>query len=66
MLAMRMDQEYDHRHHQKMWMNPPSVYELTIPSSHSTNRITKTVQSISHLVVFDSINESNPGLKTLL
>src|SRR6476659_1025443 len=27
-------------------MNPPSVYELTNPSSHSTNRITNIVQSI--------------------
>jgi hypothetical protein len=31
----------------RMWMNPPSVYELTIPSNHSTNRITKIVQSIT-------------------
>src|SRR5215813_5048133 len=27
-------------------MNPPSVYELTNPSSHSTRRITNIVQSI--------------------
>src|SRR4029450_13325845 len=27
-------------------MNPPSVYELTNPSSHSTSRITNIVQSI--------------------
>src|SRR5215475_7599903 len=27
-------------------MNPPSVYELTNPSNHSTNRITNIVQSI--------------------
>ena len=27
-------------------MNPPSVYELTSPSSHSTSRITNIVQSI--------------------
>src|SRR5204862_78724 len=27
-------------------MNPPSVYELTNPSSHSTNKITNIVQSI--------------------
>src|SRR5262245_50374996 len=27
-------------------MNPPIVYELTNPSSHSTRRITNTVQSI--------------------
>jgi hypothetical protein len=29
-----------------MWMNPPIVYELTIPSSHSTSKITKTVHSM--------------------
>jgi len=34
----------------RMWMYPPSVYELTNPSNHRTNRITKIVQSISHLV----------------
>jgi hypothetical protein len=27
-------------------MNPPSVYDYTIPSSHSTSRITKIVHSI--------------------
>jgi hypothetical protein len=27
-------------------MNPPNVYELTSPSNHRTNRITKIVQSI--------------------
>src|SRR5215813_13941942 len=27
-------------------MNPPSVYELTSPSNHSTNRMTNIVQSI--------------------
>jgi hypothetical protein len=27
-------------------MNPPSVYEVTTPSSHSTSRITKMVHSI--------------------
>jgi hypothetical protein len=30
-------------------MNPPNVYEETMPSSHSTSRITKIVQSIFHL-----------------
>jgi hypothetical protein len=30
----------------KMWMNPPKVYELTIPSAHKTSRITKIVHSI--------------------
>jgi hypothetical protein len=29
-----------------MWMNPPSVYEVTIPRSHNTTNITKIVQSI--------------------
>jgi hypothetical protein len=27
-------------------MNPPSVYELTTPNSHSTNNTTKSVQSM--------------------
>ena len=31
-----------------MWMNPPSVYEVTSPTAHSTSRITKIVQSIFH------------------
>jgi len=31
-------------------MNPPSVYELTRPNNHKTKRITKTVQSMFHLV----------------
>jgi len=30
----------------KMWMNPPIVYELTIPSNHNTMSITAMVQSI--------------------
>jgi hypothetical protein len=29
-----------------MWMNPPRVYDDTIPSSHSTSRITKIVHNI--------------------
>src|ERR1043166_3779368 len=33
------------------WMKPPSVYELTRPSSHSTSRMTKIVQSIQILSV---------------
>jgi hypothetical protein len=32
----------------KMWMNPPSVYEETIPSSQRINRITNIVQSMAH------------------
>jgi hypothetical protein len=28
-------------------MNPPNVYELTMPSNHMIKRITKIVQSIS-------------------
>lgn len=30
----------------KMWMNPPKVYELTIPSNQRTRSITAIVQSI--------------------
>jgi hypothetical protein len=30
----------------KMWMNPPKVYELTIPSNQRTRSITAMVQSI--------------------
>src|SRR5215469_7582507 len=40
----------------KMWMNPPSVYELTTPSSHSTSRITNIVQSIESLLVATEIH----------
>jgi len=29
----------------KMWMKPPSVYDVTIPSSHKTSKTTKTVVS---------------------
>src|SRR5512141_31165 len=28
------------------WTNPPAVYELTMPSAHSTRRITAIVQSM--------------------
>jgi len=27
-------------------MNPPNVYDVTSPAAHSTNSITKTVQSM--------------------
>src|SRR5512143_2151578 len=30
----------------RTWMKPPSVYDVTIPRSHRTSRITKMVQSI--------------------
>src|SRR5215475_9846526 len=30
----------------KMWMKPPSVYELTMPSAHRISRITKIVHNI--------------------
>src|SRR6185503_13225214 len=30
------------------WMNPPSVYELTTPNSHSSNNTTKSVHSMCH------------------
>ncbi len=30
----------------RMWMNPPSVYDVTIPNSHMIINSTKIVQSI--------------------
>jgi hypothetical protein len=41
----------------RMWMNPPSVYELADPTTHIMKRITKIVQSI-----FDLLSGSNTGL----
>jgi hypothetical protein len=35
-----------------MWMNPPSVYELTIPSNHRISNKTAIVQSIGNLSAF--------------
>src|SRR5450432_2164787 len=29
----------------RIWIKPPAVYEVAIPSAHSTNRITHSVQS---------------------
>src|SRR5215831_10692480 len=31
------------------WMNPPIVYELTIPRTHSTSRITKIVHNMASI-----------------
>src|SRR5579863_403437 len=33
----------------RMWMNPPSVYDETTPTSHRTRRMTKIVQSMLNL-----------------
>jgi len=30
----------------RIWMNPPIVYELTIPNSHITNKITAIVDNM--------------------
>jgi hypothetical protein len=32
-----------------MWIKPPSVYDVTIPSNHKIISRTKIVQSIEHL-----------------
>jgi len=42
-------------------MNPPKVYEETIPSSHSTIKITKIVQSTAFLLSY--CTNSNPSMK---
>ena len=34
----------------KIWTNPPIVYEVTNPSAHMTKRITNIVQSMFHLI----------------
>jgi len=31
----------------RMWMNPPSVYDVAMPSNHITSRMTKIVHSMS-------------------
>src|SRR6185295_15894544 len=42
-------------------MNPPIVYDVTMPSSHRHNRITKIVQSMTFLLAFaDDITEARP------
>jgi hypothetical protein len=33
-------------------MNPPNIYELTIPNSHIVNGIAKIVQGISSSVLY--------------
>src|SRR5437016_3595507 len=35
----------------RMWTNPPSVYEVANPSAHMIKRITKIVQSIVQLLI---------------
>jgi hypothetical protein len=35
----------------KMWIKPPNVYEVTIPSSQRTISKTKIVQSMEHLQI---------------
>jgi hypothetical protein len=34
----------------RTWMNPPIVYELTIPSSHKTTKTIKSVESMLTLL----------------
>ncbi len=36
----------------RMWTNPPIVYEVTSPSAHRIKRITKIVQSIFQLLSY--------------
>jgi hypothetical protein len=45
----------------KMWINPPSVYELTKPSSHKTNNTTATVQSMRFFpLLFELVASDKP------
>jgi hypothetical protein len=39
----------------KMWMNPPKVYEVTRPSSHKTSKTAKIVQSTLTPIPFYSL-----------
>jgi hypothetical protein len=41
------------------WMKPPRVYELTIPRSHNTRRITKIVHSTGSLPEPAAVSSSN-------
>jgi hypothetical protein len=49
----------------RMWMKPPRVYELTIPSSHKMSRITKIVQSIGALLRSRSVPTRKEGRAAL-
>jgi hypothetical protein len=44
-------------------MNPPMVYELTIPRAQSTSSTTKTVQSIEPLLSGPARDDTRPLLK---
>jgi hypothetical protein len=45
----------------RMWMNPPKVYEETIPRSQSTIKITKIVQSMAFLLSYFA--KQSPSMK---
>src|SRR6476646_10286232 len=42
-------------------MKPPKVYEDTMPSSHSTSRMTKMVHSIPASQSVDAVRSARPG-----
>src|SRR4026208_1989754 len=45
----------------RIWTNPPIVYEVTSPSAHMTKRITNIVQSMLQL-----LSHREPNLSVLL
>ncbi len=47
----------------RIWINPDSVYELTIPSNQRTKRITAIVQSISFPPLVRRFRSSRMELK---
>jgi len=51
----------------RIWIRPPMVYEVTIPNSHSTIRITQIVQSMtSSLIIYCFCSISQCSLSTVL
>jgi hypothetical protein len=43
----------------RTWIKPPAVYDVAIPSAHSTSRITHIVQSILLLLIGSSKIEAD-------
>jgi len=41
----------------RMWMNPPTVYEDTIPKNHIKTKITAIVQSMGFFLLFESTSD---------
>ena len=48
----------------RMWMNPPSVYELTTPTNHSKRSTTNIVQSMSVFLISECGAHSEPAPQT--